>query len=58
MDLIDLGHGRDENYRYVLTYIELLTRHVWLFPLKSKSALEVARSVSFKTLGHTEAGGS
>ena len=57
MDLIDLGHGRDETYRYILTYIELLTRHVWLFPLKSKCAVEVARSVSFKTLCQTEPGG-
>ena len=36
VDLIDLGEGRDERYRYILSYVELYTRYVWLRPLTSK----------------------
>ena len=45
MDLIDLGVGRDAKFRYVMTYIDLHTRHVWLRPLETKQAIEVAREV-------------
>lgn len=45
-DLVDLGEGRDPAFRYVLVYVELLTRRVWLRPLRSKSALECVREVS------------
>ena len=30
MNLVDLGTGRDPNYRYVLVYIDIFTCHVWL----------------------------
>lgn len=42
---MDLGEGRDPRYRYVLVYVELLTRRVWLRPLESKSALGVINEV-------------
>lgn len=42
---MDLGEGRDPRYRYVLVYVELLTRRVWLRPLESKSALGVITEV-------------
>ncbi len=47
-DLLDLGSGRDPCFRYVLVYIELLTRHVWIFPLPTKEPLLVARVVSLR----------
>lgn len=46
VDLLDLGEGRDSNFRYVLIMVELKTHHVWGTPLPSKSALLVARWVS------------
>ena len=45
LDLIDLGAGRDDGFRYVLVYIDLLTRHVWLRALSTKDPLSVAREV-------------
>lgn len=45
LDLIDLGAGRDDGFRYVLVYIDLLTRHVWLRALRTKEPLNVAREV-------------
>lgn len=44
-DLLDLGEGRDPRYRYILAYIDLFTRHVWLRPLQDKTAIRVAREV-------------
>ncbi len=45
-DLLDLGAGRDPRYRYVLVYIELRSRRVWLRPMQTKTAKEVADWVS------------
>lgn len=45
LDLIDLGEGRDEHFRYVLVYLEMLTRTVWLRALPTKEPLQVAREV-------------
>jgi len=45
IDLVDLGEDRDPEFRYVLVYVELFTRHVWLRPLTSKEALLVVREV-------------
>lgn len=44
-DLLDLGAGRDLQYRYVLVYIELRSRRVWLRPMRTKTAKEVANWV-------------
>lgn len=46
MDLIDLGEGRDPKYRYIMSYVDLFTRHVWLRALASKRPHGVARQVS------------
>lgn len=46
MDLIDLGAGRDSRFRYILVYIDLFTRYVWLRPLATKEPLGVGREVS------------
>lgn len=43
---MDLGEGRDPRYRYILAYIDLFTRHVWLRPLPDEKAIQVAREVS------------
>jgi len=45
MDLLDLGAGRDESFRYLLVYVDLFTRHVWLVPLPKKEGVLVARAV-------------
>ncbi len=45
LDLIDLGAGRDDGFRYVLVYIDLLTRHVWLRALRTKEPAQVAVEV-------------
>eukprot|EP00887_Chlorella_sp_A99_P005844 scaffold1.g5844.t1 len=44
-DLLDLGAGRDEYFRYVLVAVELFTRHAWLFPLPTKEGVLVARAM-------------
>ena len=43
--MMDLGPGRDTSFRYVLVYIELTTRFVWIRPLATKEAVLVAREV-------------
>lgn len=45
MDLLDLGAGRDPRFRYVLVYIELYSRRVWLRALTTKEARLVATEV-------------
>jgi hypothetical protein len=45
MDIVDLGDGRDPNYRYILVIVELFTRYLWLRPLPTKEAVLVAREV-------------
>jgi len=45
IDLVDLGNGRDPNFRYILVIIDLFTRHAWLRPLPSKHGILVAREV-------------
>ena len=45
LDMMDLGPGRDDTFRYVLVYIELTTRYVWIRALASKEAVLVAREV-------------
>ena len=45
-DLIDLGDGRDERYRYVLVVIDVFSRYCWLYPLAFKTTIAVARHVS------------
>ena len=54
-DLLDLGAGRDLQYRYVLVYIELRSRRVWLRPMRTKTAQEVARWVSSTRAGELTA---
>lgn len=51
VDLIDLGEGRDERYRYILSYVELYTRHVWLRPLATKEPIGVGRAVGGRVDG-------
>lgn len=46
-----MGDGVDPHYRYVLVIIDLFTRHVWLRPLKTKEAVNVAREVSAPGMG-------
>ena len=45
MDLLDIGEGRDPNYRYIWICMDLFTKHVWLRPLPKKESLLVAREV-------------
>ncbi len=45
VDLLDLGAGRDPRFRYVLVYIELYSRRVWLRALSTKEAMLVAAEV-------------
>ncbi|EFN59426.1 hypothetical protein CHLNCDRAFT_137959 [Chlorella variabilis] len=45
VDLIDLGEGRDPKYRYIMSYVDLFTRHVWLRALASKRPHGVARQL-------------
>ncbi|PSC74148.1 DEAD-box ATP-dependent RNA helicase 24 [Micractinium conductrix] len=47
-DLIDLGAGRDERYRYVLVVIDVFSRYCWLYPLASKTTIGVARHLYFQ----------
>ena len=49
-DLIDLGAGRDERYRYVLVVIDVFSRYCWLYPLASTTTIGVARHVSCQHL--------
>ena len=52
MDLIDLGAGRDSLFRYIMTYIDLFTRYVWLRPLATKEPLGVGREVGAQRCAH------
>ena len=45
VDLFDLGAHVHGVYRYVLNYTDRFTRHVWLRPLKDKTAAGVAHEV-------------
>ncbi len=45
VDLLDLGAGRDPRFRYVLVYIELFSRRLWLRVLSTKEARLVATEV-------------
>ncbi|PSC70012.1 leucine-rich repeat family [Micractinium conductrix] len=47
-DLIDLGAGRDERYRYVLVVIDVFSRYCWLYPLASTTTIGVARHLYFQ----------
>ena len=47
-DLLDVQNlsGANKNYRYILNVIDVYSRHLWSFPLKSKSATEVAAALA------------
>jgi hypothetical protein len=45
VDLIDLGAGRDPSHRYIMSYVDLFTRHVWLRALPTKEPRGVAEEV-------------
>ena len=45
IDLVDFQTCADGSYRYILHYVEYLTKYHILRPLKSKTAIEVAREL-------------
>ena len=47
MDLADMQqiHQRNDNYRYILTCIDILSRYGWARPLKTKQGSEVAKAI-------------
>lgn len=53
-DLVDMTKRRiDAGHQYILTVMDVLTRYAWARPLKSKSTVEVASSLTdiFETSG-------
>ena len=57
MDLADMVQVQSKNqgFRYILTCIDILSRHAWARPLKTKSGIEVAAAIEdiFTTSGRT-----
>lgn len=49
IDLIDLSTKSYKDYKYVLTCIDIFSRYVWLFPLKTKTPQNVEKHL-FKLL--------
>ena len=47
MDLADMSriHRKNDNYRYILTCIDILSRYAWARPLKTKQGPEVAKAI-------------
>lgn len=45
VDLIDMQSQPDQDYRFIMVYQDHLTKFVWLKPLKTKTAKEVARNL-------------
>lgn len=55
MDLADMNliQRQNNNYRYILTCIDILSRYAWARPLKTKQGVEVANAIEdiFNTSG-------
>ncbi|CAN9508806.1 unnamed protein product [Ophioblennius macclurei] len=52
VDLIDMRHCPDGDYNYIAHFMDHLSKFSVLFPLKQKSALEVARMIEERVLAY------
>jgi hypothetical protein len=45
IDLVDMGEYKINQYRYILTCIDIFTRYAWAIPLKTKTADKVLEAI-------------